>query len=63
MLTSRELEVLELLMQGYTNTEISKKLTITKHTTKAHVASIYQKLGVNNRVQATVKYLKMTSSI
>lgn len=63
MFTKRELEVLDLLVQGYNNTEISEKLMITNHTTKAHVASIYQKLGVSNRVQATVKYLKINSVI
>ena len=63
MLTKRELEVLELIVQGYTNTEISDILMITKHTTKAHVASIYEKLGVSNRVQATVKYLKKTPEV
>ena len=63
MLTNRELEVLNLIIQGYTNNEIADKLTITKHTTKAHIASIYQKLEVSNRVQATVKYLKMTYAI
>jgi len=63
MLTKREQEVLELLIQGYNNTEISNKLMITNHTTKAHVASIYEKLGVSNRVQATVKYLKMIYAI
>ena len=63
MLTKRELEVLELLIQGYSNTEISDKLMITKHTTKAHVASIFEKLEGNNRVQATVKYLKEIHSI
>ena len=59
MLTKRELEVLELLIQGYNNSEISEKLMITNHTTKAHIASIYKKLEVSNRVQATVKYIKM----
>ncbi len=63
MFTKREQEVIDLLIQGYNNTQISEMLMITNHTTKAHVASIYQKLGVSNRVQATVKYLKMTSSI
>ena len=63
MLTKRELEVIELIMQGYTNREISDKLTISSHTAKAHVESIFRKLGVFNRVQATVKYLKMTSEI
>ena len=58
MLTNREMEVLDLIVEGYTNTEISDILMITKHTTKAHIASIYHKMGVSNRVQATVKYLK-----
>ena len=60
MFTKREQEVLELLVQGYNNSEISEALTITNHTTKAHIASIYKKLGVSNRVQATVKYLNIT---
>ena len=63
MLTKREMEVMELIIQGYTNVEISDVLTISTHTTKAHVESIYRKLGVFNRVQATVKYLKMISDI
>ena len=62
MFTKREQEVLELLIQGYNNTEISEILMITTHTTKAHAASIYKKLGVSNRVQATVKYLKETKA-
>ena len=58
MFTKREEDVIKLLIQGYNNNEISEKLMITNHTTKAHLASIYQKLEVSNRVQATVKYLK-----
>ncbi len=57
MFTKREKEVLELLIKGLSNSEISAKLMITSHTTKAHISSIYRKLGVSNRVQATVKYL------
>lgn len=59
MFTKREKEVLELLIQGYNNNEISDKLSITNHTTKAHLASIYAKLNVSNRVQASVKYLQL----
>ncbi len=59
MLTNRELEVLDLLIQGYNNNEISQKLMITNHTTKAHITSIYNKLNVCNRVQAAVKYISM----
>ncbi len=53
--TEREKEVLKLLVLGLNNKEISEKLVISNHTTKAHVASIYRKLGVTNRVQAAVK--------
>ncbi len=53
--TEREREVLFLLLKGLNNKEISKELFISNHTTKAHVASIYKKLGVCNRVQAAIK--------
>ena len=46
--TEREREVLHLLLLGLNNKEISEKLFISNHTTKAHVASIYKKLGVLN---------------
>ena len=57
--TEREREVLFLLLRGLNNKEISKKLFISNHTTKAHVASIYKKLGVSNRVQADIKSMKL----
>ena len=57
--TEREREVLFLLLKGLNNKEISKKLFISNHTTKAHVASIYKKLGVSNRVQAAIKSMKL----
>lgn len=53
--TRREIEVLYLLLKGLSNVQISKELCISNHTTKAHVASIFRKLGVSNRVQAAVK--------
>ncbi|MCB2184510.1 MAG: LuxR C-terminal-related transcriptional regulator [Desulfobulbaceae bacterium] len=54
VLTERELEVLKLLAQGFTNPQISKQLCISPHTVKSHVAHIYEKLGVNDRAQAAV---------
>ena len=57
--TERELEVLHLLLQGFNNKEISHKLFISNHTTKAHVASIYKKLDVTNIVQADIKSVKL----
>ena len=57
-LTERELEVLRLLVQGKSNTEIAKDLIVSVHTAKAHVCSILQKLCVDDRVQAAVKAVK-----
>ena len=51
-LTAREAEVMNLVALGLNNHEISEKLCISNHTTKAHVSSIYRKLGVSNRVLA-----------
>ena len=53
--TEREKEVLHLLLKGLNNREISEKLYISNHTTKAHIASIYKKLGVFSRIQAAIK--------
>lgn len=57
-LTEREQEVLKLLVQGKSNTEIAKELIVSVHTAKAHVCSILQKLCVDDRVQAAVKAIK-----
>lgn len=57
-LTERELEVLRLLVEGKSNTEIAKELIVSVHTAKAHVCSILQKLCVDDRVQAAVKAIK-----
>lgn len=54
-LTSREIDVLKLLIKGKNNTEIAKELFVSKYTIKAYVANILQKLDVNDRVQAVVK--------
>jgi DNA-binding CsgD family transcriptional regulator len=53
-LTTRETEVLQLMSNGLTNSEISQKLAISRHTTKSHVNNIFNKLGVYNRTQAAV---------
>ncbi len=53
-LTSREIEVLELVVQGATNKEISEALVITENTVKIHLRNILEKLHVQNRVQAAV---------
>jgi two-component system, NarL family, response regulator YdfI len=50
-LTKRELEVLQLLAQGQANKQIAAALSISEHTVKFHISSIYSKLGVNNRAE------------
>jgi DNA-binding CsgD family transcriptional regulator len=50
-LTDREQEVLELLVTGWTNADVAISLGITERTVKAHISSIYAKLGVVNKVE------------
>ncbi len=54
-LTAKEKKVLELIKEGNSNNEISRKLNIKVNTTKVHVCSILQKLGVEDRTQAAIK--------
>jgi two-component system, NarL family, response regulator YdfI len=56
----REVQVLEMTSQGLTNDEIAKRLNVTTHAVKFHLASIYRKLGVANRTEAAVVYLRST---
>lgn len=51
-LTSRENEVLNLLVQGFGNREIAQTLFISEHTVKNHLTNIFQKLNVSDRTQA-----------
>ena len=52
-LTSRELEILSLATQGYTNGRIARELWVTEQTVKFHLSNTYRKLGVTNRTEAT----------
>ena len=54
-LTLRQRRVLELLSQGMSNKQIARALEISEITVKAHVSSIFRKLGVSNRVQAVIE--------
>ena len=51
-LSDRELEVLRLVAQGYSNRETAVKLVVTEGTIKKHLNNVYGKLGVKNRTQA-----------
>ena len=58
-LTSRELEVLELLAQGKTNRQIAHSLRIGEGTVKNHVQNVRTKLGASDRTQAVVRALEL----
>lgn len=50
-LTARELEVVTLITEGYTNKDIAKQFTISEETVKRHLTNIFNKLGVGNRLE------------
>jgi LuxR family maltose regulon positive regulatory protein len=54
-LSSRELEVLDLIAAGLTNQQIAARLYVSLHTVKSHDRNIYAKLGVSSRTQAAAK--------
>lgn len=58
LLTQREFEALQLLIEGKSNVEIAKVMTVSVNTAKAHVGSILNKLAVTDRVQAAVKAVR-----
>lgn len=54
IMTPRELDILKFIVQGLSNKEIAQELYISEHTVKAHLESIFDKIGCKNRVQAAV---------
>lgn len=58
-LTKRELEVLELVANGLPNREIAHALSISEHTVKFHLASIFGKLGVSTRTEAVQRGVRL----
>lgn len=52
-LTSRELEILQLVASGATNGDVARRLWVTEQTIKFHLRNIYRKLDVANRTQAS----------
>jgi len=56
-LTPRELEILSLLAKGFLYKEIADQLQISLHTVRGHVHLVYEKLHVQSRSEAIIKYL------
>ncbi|BDA69509.1 Two Component Transcriptional Regulator, LuxR family [Rivularia sp. IAM M-261] len=59
VLTSREIEVLQLLASGSGNKSIAQNLHISEHTVKFHISSIFQKLNVSTRTQAVAVGIRL----
>jgi two-component system nitrate/nitrite response regulator NarL len=53
-LTVREMEIIRVVVSGYPNKEIAKKLSISEQTVKHHITNIFDKLGVYNRLELTL---------
>lgn len=54
VLTAREIEIVRMVATGMRNKAIAERLSITEGTVKIHLHSIYEKLGVNGRVELTL---------
>lgn len=57
-LTDRELEILNLLAEGFSNPEIARRLHVSRNTIKFHVSSIIGKLGASSRTEAVTLGLR-----
>jgi DNA-binding CsgD family transcriptional regulator len=60
-LTPREIEVLQMIASGMTNAEAARHLDLSVHAVKFHLAGIYRRLGVSNRTEAAVAYLRLST--
>lgn len=59
ILTKREKEVFNLLIDNNSTKEISKKLKISEKTVRNHISNVMQKLGVKGRAVAVVELIKL----
>ncbi len=50
-ITERKQEIIELISKGYNLTQIAEKLIISRHTVKAHVTELFNKLGINSQCE------------
>ena len=59
ILTKREKEIFNLLINNFSTKEIALKLFISEKTVRNHISNTIQKLGVKNRAQAVIELLKL----
>lgn len=59
ILTRREKEVFELLIEGLSTKEIALTLKISEKTVRNHISNVMQKLGVKGRANAVIELLKL----
>jgi DNA-binding NarL/FixJ family response regulator len=57
LLSTREKQVLAMVVMGFSNAEIARKLFVTEATIKSHLSSVFAKLGVRSRTEATARIL------
>ncbi len=64
-LTRRQIEIIAAIVDGYTNKEIAKKLSISEQTVKHHLTSIFEKVGVTNRLELAIlaMHRRLTSDL
>jgi DNA-binding NarL/FixJ family response regulator len=58
-LTARELEILELLVEGLRNAEIAERLYLSARTVDHHVSAVLGKLGARSRVEASQQAVRL----
>lgn len=58
-LTTRELEILQLIAKGISNKEIASELNISSRTVKSHMVDIFRKLDVSSRTEAVITSLRI----
>ena len=61
VLTNREQQVFDLLVEGMKMEDIAKKLEITRNTVKYFTKRIYKKLGVKSKPELIIRYLRKTN--
>ena len=59
IITKREKEIFELLIENKSTKDISNILNISEKTVRNHISNVMQKLGVNGRASAVVELLKL----